>query len=355
MIAPTSILAPPTNLHRLAVTIAALAAYAVAQHIPLYGIDRDTLGAFIAGPNSNSVFARLSIAGLGVTPIFAALCLAELVRIVGPRAWTVHNNSTGPVPNAVLWLALVFAVVQSANIAMALEEVQGARNPLVASPGLEFRLGCVASMVTTTALLWWLSMQITRHGLGSGFWLLFIAPPIAGLVALSGKVADLLSTGAVTIPSLSILLGYVVLAVLAVVFLYGRLTSSDRAGVLLWPALLAPVCINALLLLVLAASHAFNVDWIHPAQAVLTPGLPLWIMIEALLIGSLVFLRNRRSSDPLSLERCALIAIVLMAIVAIGYTFNASMPWIATNGGIIIATTVVMLKLLEAARPGQRA
>src|SRR5262245_41235866 len=64
--------------------------------------------------------------------------------------------------------SLPIAAVQGAGIASALEKMRN----VVDEPGPQFRLMAIATFVAATALLVWLAAMISRHGLGSGVWVL---------------------------------------------------------------------------------------------------------------------------------------------------------------------------------------
>ena len=72
---------------------------------------------------------------------------------------------------ALIGFALALAALQAYGVALALEAAGTGSGPLVLDPGASFRTAYVATAVAATAFLIWLADQITRHGIGSGVWL----------------------------------------------------------------------------------------------------------------------------------------------------------------------------------------
>lgn len=341
----------PDFLQRLWVTLAALAVWLAALYVPLYGIDQDVLplvmGSTAHLPRS---IARLSIGALGVIPLVSALSLAELVRLIGPRSLSATKSPWAP--GWVLWVALAFAIVQAANIAVALEQAGGMVHPLVPHPGAMFRIVCVATLTAGTMLFWWLATQITRHGLGSGVWLLFAALPVADLAPSVPTIVHMLHSGAASPLALLPAMLYVLLSIAAVTFLYRGLSSPDRGEALLWPPLLAPLAIGLVVYVVSVISVAASVDLTSPLLLVLAPAHPLWIFVTSALIVLFVFLHNERNGEALTTAQCLLIAGTLVVITVLGSLLDTAGIFgaIATNGSLLVIATLVTLKVLDAAR-----
>jgi hypothetical protein len=335
---------------RMAITAGAVAVWLVALYIPLYGIDQQALAAMIGSgilvPRS---LGRLSIGALSVIPIVSALTLAEAVRIFGPRLTAGGPQRGDSAPPWVVWLGLTFAV-QAANIAVALEAAGYFRSPLVTEPGLTFRIACVATLTASTALFWWLATQITRHGLGSGVWLLFVALPISDLAHQLPIMSGLFQTGATPIGAMFASLLYPGLAIAAVAFLYRTLGTPDRGEALIWPLLLAQLAVSASLFVLGALSLATSRDLLRPILPWFEPGHPAGLAAMAALVCLFAIQRNRRSATPLSAAQCGLVAGALVAIYLgaelLLQTGAAAVP----IGVMLVITTVVMLKLFDTVR-----
>ena len=95
----------------------------------------------------------------------------------------------------------------------------------------------MATFVASTALLVWLAALISRHGVGSGVWILVLAPYLARLPGLALSVYEAVHSGTVTGAGLVTVLAYVLIALATVAALARTLARSgmplDRT--LIWP------------------------------------------------------------------------------------------------------------------------
>jgi len=239
----------PELMTRIAVTLGVLAVYRLGTHLPLAGIDQTALANLLAGidqaalANLGSAFTgeRVSIFALGVTPIISALLVVEVVRLASER----FNDWAGAAPNArrvnhyVLIGSLLLAALQGYGIATELERAKNVVN----EPGPQFQLNVVATFVAGTALLVWLAALISRHGVGSGFWILLLAPYLAGLPGLALSVYEAAHSGIMSEAGLVAVLAYVLVALATVAALGRTLARSgmplDRT--LIWPLYIATI------------------------------------------------------------------------------------------------------------------
>jgi len=165
----------PSLLRRAGITLGALLIYRAGSWIPLPGIDVASL----VGPGDVRLLGggleRVSIMALGLLPMLSALMLLEAALIASPRfrRWSLNPRNAARLTPWTVVAALAFAAVQSYGLATAFEELGG---PLVTAPGSLFRAGVVVTQVGATAALIWLASLITRHGIGSGIWILIGAP-----------------------------------------------------------------------------------------------------------------------------------------------------------------------------------
>ena len=273
---------------RLAVTLAALAAYRLGSYLPLPGIDHMAWASLSQGGGLAAAFERISVVSLGVTPLVSALLLVEVARLLSGRfnAWADASASNARRLERYAFVgAALLAAVQAYGIAGALESV----GKLVAEPGLPFRLTTVATLVAGTGVLMWLATVISRHGLGSGVWLLFLAPHLAGLPQLAIAILEILRTGAMSAAVPVAVLAYTVAAVAILVALGLALKRLGKPldRTLIWPLLMSMTFVSALL-----AVPWFVVDaapWLLPTSAetrhrilsLFSPGTPLGLVLLA--------------------------------------------------------------------------
>jgi hypothetical protein len=276
---------PPSMPHfmtRFAVTLGTLAIYRLGTHLPLAGIDQAALANLYRGSGSALAVERISVFSLGVTPIISTLVLVEVVRLASSRFndWAGATAANARrVDHYVLIGSLLLAAVQGYGIATALEEAKN----LVDEPGPQFRLMVVATLVAGTALLVWLAALISRHGVGSGLWILLLAPYLTGLPGLALSVYEAVHSGIMSVAGLVSVLAYVLIA-LATVAALGR--TLARSGMPLDRTLIWPLYI-----VIIPAGVLVIAPWFFPegptrdtASALLSRGTPLYLAALAVIV-----------------------------------------------------------------------
>lgn len=267
----------PEFMARLAVTIGVLAVYSLGTRVPLPGIDQAVAASLYRGGYSMLTFERTSVFALGVMPIISLLLIVEMVRLVSSR----FNDWAGATPANARRLdhyvhigSLLLAALQGYSIATALEQPR----PLVTQPGLQFRLILVTTFVASTALLTWLAALIS-HGLGSGVWILLLAPHLAGLPSFAVGVMEAVRSGVLSQADLVAALACVLIALAILAALAGSGMPLDRT--LVWPLFIAAVPTSVLVL----------VPWLFPAgpirdtaAALLNRGAPLYLAALAVFV-----------------------------------------------------------------------
>jgi preprotein translocase subunit SecY len=294
-------LSSPEFMQRLAVTLAALAAYRLGAYVPLAGMNPTRLASLYRdspllaslGPAGE----RFSVVGLGLTPIISVLLLLETARLLSPRfnAWAAATaNNTRRLEWYAFVAAALLAAVQAYGIATGLEAVPD----LVVEPGLGFRAGIVATLVAGAALLMWLATMISQYGLGSGIWLLLLATQLADPPLLVLTTLEFLRTGVIPAAFPVALLVCTVAAVAALVALGLTLQRMGRPldRTLIWPFYIASFPAGALIAL----------PWILPDGPMwdglvdlLSPGAPFYLAAVAAIVIA-VSLAQWRRTEPQS-------------------------------------------------------
>src|SRR5262245_55787497 len=279
----------PELMTRIAVTLGVLAVYRLGTHLPLAGIDQTALANLLAGidqaalANLGSAFTaeRVSIFALGVTPIISALLVVEVVRLASER----FNDWADAAPNArrvdhyVLIGSLLLAALQGYGIATELERAKN----VVDEPGPQFQVNVVATFVASTALLVWLAALLSRHGVGSGFWILLLTPYLTGLPGLALSVNEFVHSGVMSEVGLVGGLAYVLVALATVAALGRTLARSgmplDRT--LIWPLYIATIPAGVLVF----APWFFPDGPMHDTvAALLNRGAPLYLAALAVIV-----------------------------------------------------------------------
>jgi hypothetical protein len=272
---------------RLGITLALLIVYRLGTFVPLPGIAPEALARL------GGVAERISIFALSITPYVTILILAELLKVVAPgvRRWERASERNRTKLNRILvGLSLLAAAAQASGLSLALEDVKG----LVSEPGTSFRLICIATLVGATAIVIWLADQITRHGLGSGVWVLLAT---GWLALIPSHTAGILLQLPWQAAVMQLVLGWgtttVILAAIVTLIRAGG-TILETATTCLWSRLLAdavwPWVILALALIA-GGGVLGGGFWANPGNPAL-----LLVLVGLVALFTHLYVRARRLS-----------------------------------------------------------
>ena len=169
--------------NRILFTLALLGVYRVGAHITIPGVNRAAIE-IMAQQASSSMFGlynmftggnllNATIFALGVMPYISASIILQLLTVVWPYLERISKEGElgrRKITQYTRYLTLALALVQSFGIAFWLEqntEIPGGL-PLVANPGMGFKLMCMLTLTTGTMFIMWLGEQITERGIGNG-------------------------------------------------------------------------------------------------------------------------------------------------------------------------------------------
>jgi preprotein translocase subunit SecY len=340
---------------RLGITLVALMVYRLGCHLPVPGLDPQFVPQLA---KSSTTAERCSIFALGMMPLFRALALAELLKVLVPavRQWEqVDLRNRYELNRMVLVLALALAVWQARDMAFALEASKFARgsSQVVPEPGPMFRIPYIIIIVAATAFLAWLADQITCKGVGSGFWLLWIAPTLAGLPARTVQFATWLGQGEISMMQLVAGISFVVLAI---ALISGAVEADGQRrplAIWFWPPILAYSSLKWLL-----DAETF-LRGPHSAPAWFAPGQPAYLLSLGLLIAFFALLEARSlrlakagSSDLEMKVEMAAVPVAIVAAVPIVIAIAAELLKRQLGVPLLIGgeymITIVMLSILGA-------
>jgi len=326
---------------RLAVTAAFLIVYRLGLQIPLPGIDPQALSQI-----SGTALQRVSIFALGITPFITVLILTELVKVLMPRLrrWE-HSDprNRDKLNRMVVGLSLLATAAQAAGLVLALEDVSG----LVEAPGTAFRLVSIATLVASTAFVIWLADQITRHGIGSGAWLILVTPWIADIPFRVAMLALHQAQG--NFPVWGVLLGCALIVPVlaaAVGLLRAGGTLLETGATCLWSVLLAGTAWPWLMLVIAALLSTGSLGtgaWFGPSD-------PIALLAFAGLVALFVHLHMRSQrlagTPQLPAIPSSLLAGALAAIVLADMVLAAQLAGLLPLGGHLLIIAVVALSVL---------
>ena len=322
---------------RLVFLLLALVVYRIGTHIPVPGIDPDTLTRLFQGQAggilslfnmfSGGALSRFSVMALGIMPYISASIIMQLMTYVVPTFEQLKKEGEAgrrKITAYTRYGTLALAVFQAIGISLALEGQAG----LVIDPGMAFRVTAVVSLVAGTMFLMWLGEQITERGLGNGISLLIFAGIAAGLPSAVAGLLELVRTGAMNILVSLFIIILVVLVTYFVVFVergqrkilvnyarrqvgnkvYGGQSSHlplklNMAGVI--PPIFASSIILLPTTVVSWVSTGDSTRWLRDIASALSPGQPIYVALYAAAIiffcffyTALVF-NSRETADNL--------------------------------------------------------
>lgn len=315
---------------RLIFLLLALVVYRIGAHVPVPGIDPDTLkqlfnqqqGGILGLFNmfSGGALSRFSVFALGIMPYISASIIFQMLSYVLPSLEAIRKEGEQgrrKITQYTRYGTLALGLFQGFGIAVALETQPG----LVLDPGFMFRITTTVSLLTGTMFLMWLGEQITERGLGNGISIIIFAGIVAGLPNGVSGLFQLVSTGAIS-PLAAIIVIAIVLAVTAfVVFvergqrritvnyakrqignrIYGGQSSYlplkiNMSGVI------PPIFASSLILFPATLAGWFTTGdatrWIRDLAASLSPGQPLYTLLYAALILFFAFFYTALVFNP---------------------------------------------------------
>jgi preprotein translocase subunit SecY len=327
---------------RLGVTLLVLLAYRVGCHLPLPGLEAQKIG--LLYESGGTATARVSVLALGIMPLLSALILLEIVKLAAPelRTWeraTPRNQRR--YGYVAVGLALVLALMQSAGISSALEQVTA----LVPEPGTAFRAVAIATLMAGTALVIAFATIIDRAGLGNGIWIMFLAPVLAELPRTIAGIVAMHVGGQYPFELIAASFAFLVLAVAAVVALL--LAARNRevvASTCAWTPLISYSLLPWLLLPIgligtKSADGAIALMLTGPLHHIVLTVLV--VLVAALSVRS--FARIGEASPVPAIIIGLTLAAIVVAADLMQVLLSAVAPLVSTN---IIVATVVGVALL---------
>ncbi|MBA3696946.1 MAG: preprotein translocase subunit SecY [Methylotenera sp.] len=315
---------------RLLFVLGALIVYRLGAHIPVPGIDPVVLAKLFESQSggilgmfnmfSGGALSRFTVFALGIMPYISSSIIMQLLAAVSPKLEQLKKEGEAgrrAITKYTRYGTVVLATFQALGIAIALEGQPG----LVLDPGLAFRLTAVVTLVSGTMFLMWLGEQITERGIGNGISIIIFAGIVAGLPRAIGSTAEMVNTGAFSIPLAFFLLIATVLVTALVVFVergqrkitvnyakrqvgnkvYGGQTTHlplklNMAGVI------PPIFASSIILFPATLAGWFGSSertyWLKDIAAAISPGQPIYILLFAAAIVFFCFFYTALQFNP---------------------------------------------------------
>jgi len=310
--------------------LGALVVYRLGAHIPVPGIDPEVLAKLFESQSggilgmfnmfSGGALSRFTVFALGIMPYISASIIMQLMAAVSPKLEQLKKEGEAgrrAITKYTRYGTVVLATFQALGIAIMLEGQAG----LVLDPGMAFRLTAVITLVCGTMFLMWLGEQITERGIGNGISIIIFAGIVAGLPHAIGSTAEMVNTGAFSIPLAFFLLVATILVTALVVFVergqrkitvnyakrqvgnkvYGGQTTHlpmklNMAGVI------PPIFASSIILFPATLAGWFggseSTFWLKDVAAALSPGQPIYILLFAAAIVFFCFFYTALQFNP---------------------------------------------------------
>ena len=216
----------PELKKRILFTLSLLIVYRIGVHVPVPGIDAAALAEIferargtilgIFNMFSGGALERLSVFALGIMPYISASIILQLMTVVIPHLEQLKKEGEAgrkKITQYTRYGTVILSVIQGFGISVGLE-----RMGAVVEPGWAFRIMTVITLTAGTAFIMWLGEQITERGIGNGISLIIFAGIVARMPTAIGNTYRLVSTGAMNIFPVIILVILMVLVVAAIIF-----------------------------------------------------------------------------------------------------------------------------------------
>lgn len=173
--------------NRLLFLLGALVVYRFGSHVPIPGMDPESLANFFK-TNENTILGlfnmfsggaleRMSVMALGIMPYISASIIVQMMTAVIPSLDALKKEGQAgqrQINKYTRQLTLVLALVQSIGMCTGLISQH-----LTLTAGIAFYIPAVTSLVAGSMFLMWLGEQITERGIGNGISMLILAGIVA--------------------------------------------------------------------------------------------------------------------------------------------------------------------------------
>ena len=197
----------PDVRQKIFFTLAMLLIFRFVAHIPVPGVDRETLqrtfdnNAILGFLNifSGGALQNLSVAALGVYPYITATIVMQLATPLIPRLQNLAREGESGRQRIQMyqhWMTVPLAAVQGYAQLLLIQQLGGVSNIGFTGGNALPTVATIMSMIAGTMFLVWLGELITERGIGNGISLIIFGGIVAGLPRLLGR-GVLSGTGAV--------------------------------------------------------------------------------------------------------------------------------------------------------------
>ncbi|MDP4856061.1 MAG: preprotein translocase subunit SecY [Desulfobacterales bacterium] len=294
-------------------TLALLVVYRVGVHVPVPGIDSVALAEIfdrakgtilgIFNMFSGGALEKLSVFALGIMPYISASIILQLMTVVIPHLEQLKKEGEQgrkKITQYTRYGTVILSIIQGFGISIGLE-----RMGAVIVPGWGFRLMSVITLTAGTAFIMWLGEQITERGIGNGISLIIFAGIVARMPTAISNTFRLVSTGAMSVFPIIILLVLMVAVIAVIIFveqgqrripvqyakrvvgrrMYGG-QSTHLPLKINMSGVIPPIFASSIMMFPATISSFITVPWIQDIVSALRPGNAVY---ELCFVGLIFF------------------------------------------------------------------
>ena len=220
----------PELRRRILFSLAVIAIYRMGVFLTIPGVDRHAMkteineqGGLVGLFNlfSGGALENFSIFALGIMPYISASIIMQLMGMVSKQVEELKKEGEAgrrKLEQYTRYGTILLSLFQAFGMAMAVEsQSDSSTRDIVINAGWPFRIMCVLTLTTGTALLMWLGEQATERGIGNGISLIILASILSGIPTGAVQYWQA-NTGQLEPLTLTILGAIILLSIATVVF-----------------------------------------------------------------------------------------------------------------------------------------
>ncbi len=314
---------------RLLFVLVAILIYRLGAHIPVPGLDPEKLLNFF-NQQQNTIFglfnmfsggalSRVTVFAIGIMPYITASIIIQLFSVVLPSLEQLKKEGESgkrKLNQYTRYLTLLFSFFQSLGMARWL-----AGQHIALNPDMLFYTTAVVTLVTGTMFLMWLGEQMTEKGVGNGISLIIFSGIVSSMPNAIATVFQQVKEGQMQMLSLIVIVFIMISVTGFVVFVergqrrirvnYAQRTQGKKvyaaqtshlplkinmAGVI--PPIFASSIILLPATLAQFFAHTKGLGWLADVGMALTPGQPLYLIVDAAAILFFAFFYTALVFNP---------------------------------------------------------
>ncbi|MBI2165791.1 MAG: preprotein translocase subunit SecY [Chloroflexi bacterium] len=186
---------------RILFTLAMLVIFRFVAHVPVPGVDRETLRSVFSGNQflglldlfSGGALRNLSVAAMGVYPYITASIVMQLLVPIVPQLKALSKEGDlgrQKINQITHWITVPIAILQAYGQLFVLQQAGAVSGVGLGAGTLLPTVSMIMSMTAGTMFLVWLGELITERGIGNGVSIIIFGGIVANLPQMMGQVLN---------------------------------------------------------------------------------------------------------------------------------------------------------------------